>query len=81
MVELSLSELSKNPALLDTLEEIAEVKNRKTRSIKGYFIPARFEERFRELLEELDYESFKARNRSLGLEGSFDDATLSDGLD
>ena len=81
MIKISISEISKNPALFDSLDEIVEVMNKKTRTVKGFFVPASYSEHFRKILEEMDYQHFKNRNRSLQSEDSLEDDTLEDGLD
>ena len=80
MIKISLSEIGKNPALFDSLDKVAEIVNEKG-SVKGFFVPVSYSEHFRKILEELDYQHFKERNRSLQSVESLEDDTLGDSLD
>jgi len=79
MVELSISDISKKPSLLDELDDIAKIVNKKTGEAKGIFIPFEDASDFKKLLEALEYNRWLRRNRGLlenppeDLEGIFDD--------
>lgn len=51
MVEISISELSKHPKILDELDDIARVVNKKEGVIKGIFIPIAMKKDIEDLLE------------------------------
>jgi len=80
LIKISLSEIRKNPALFDLLDEVAEIVN-ETGIVKGFFVPGSYSEHFRKILEEMDYRHFKDRNRSLQSVKSLEDNTLRDNLD
>ncbi|MRI83662.1 MAG: hypothetical protein C6I00_04505 [Nitratiruptor sp.] len=63
MVEISISELSKHPKILDELTEIAKVVNKKEGKIKGVFIPLKDFESIRTILEEIEYRQWIERNK------------------
>ncbi|HHD77456.1 MAG TPA: hypothetical protein ENK93_03460 [Campylobacteraceae bacterium] len=79
MVELSISDISKKPSLLDELDDIAKIVNKKTGEAKGIFIPYEDASSFKKLLEELEYRRWLKRNRGLlenppeDMEGLFDE--------
>ena len=79
MVDIGIAELSKNPAILDKLDSIATIVNKKNKEVKGYFIPKSYDEYLKSLLEEMEYKKFLKRNKELiSVE---EDDTLLDGLD
>jgi hypothetical protein len=60
MVELSISEISKHPKILEELREIAKVVNKKSRKVRGIFVPlAELDE---ELIKEIEYRLWLRRN-------------------
>jgi len=62
MIELSISDISKKPSLLDGLDDIAKIVNKKTNEVKGIFISAKDLPYIKELLEELEYQKWYKRN-------------------
>ena len=54
MVDIGIAELSKNPAILDKLDSIAAIVNKKNKEIKGYFIPKSYDEYLKSLIEEME---------------------------
>jgi hypothetical protein len=81
MVQIGISDISKNVALFDQLEEIAEIRNKKTRQVKGIFIPAVYLDMFKDVLNEIEYHAFAKRNAGLATVSEKNDDTLADGLD
>ena len=47
MIQLGILDISKNPALIDKVDDLVEILNKKTKEVKGVFIP-------RELLSHFD---------------------------
>jgi len=80
MVNLGIAEINKNPAILDTLDEVATIINKKNKEIKGYFVPRAYLSYVQEGIDAIEYQRFLARNRSL-IDESQEDDTLMDGLD
>jgi len=80
MLQISISDISKNPSIIDKLDDIAEILNKKTKQVKGIFVPNAYLENFREVLDEIEYQKFLQRNAMLQ-NGSKEDDTLLDGLD
>jgi len=80
MLQIGISEISKNPAIIDTLDGVAEIMNKKTRQIKGVFIPSAYLHYVKEALDEIEYRQFAQRNAALGDMEESDD-TLLDGLE
>ena len=54
MVDIGIAELSKNPAILDKLDEVATIVNKKNKEIKGYFIPKSYNKYLKSLIEEIE---------------------------
>jgi len=69
MIEISISDISKRPSLLDELDDMAKIINKKTNEVKGIFISAKDLPYIKELLEELEYQKWYRRNGA-GLEAS-----------
>jgi len=80
MLQIGISDISKNPSIIDKLDDIAEILNKKTKKVKGLFIPNKYLDAFDEVLKEIEYEKFKDRNKSLTKMSSEDDTVL-DGLE
>lgn len=80
MIQIGISDISKNPAIIDNLDDVAQILNKKTKQVKGIFIPNLYEEEFKKVLEEIEYRRFAERNKSLKHE-EMEDKTLEDGLD
>ena len=80
MLQIGISDISKNPAMLDKLHDLAQIINKKTSTVKGVFIPNEYLDMFEKVFEEIEYKKFLQRNRSLQCQ-ELDDETLLDGLD
>jgi len=66
MKTISISDIAKRPSILDNLDDIAKIVNKKTNEVKGVFISSRDLPLFEKVLEELEYRKWVARNRGLG---------------
>ena len=64
MVELSISDISKKPSLLDELNDVAKIVNKKTGEAKGIFIPMEESELFKNLIKEIEYRKWLERNKA-----------------
>ncbi len=80
MLQIGISDISKNPAMFDKLHDLVQIVNKKTSDVKGVFIPNEYLDKFEEVFEEIEYKRFVQRNRSLQ-NSSAEDETLLDGLD
>lgn len=80
MMQLGISDISKNPSLIDKLDDLVEILNKKTKEVKGVFIPSELLPKFNAIFKEIEYKKFVQRNRSI-LNDSNEDDTLLDGLD
>lgn len=80
MIQIGISDISKNPAIIDKLDDVAEILNKKTKKVKGLFIPNKYLDAFDEVLKEIEYQKFKERNKSLTKMSSEDDTVL-DGME
>ncbi|NKQ40708.1 MAG: hypothetical protein HF962_03970 [Sulfurovum sp.] len=80
MLQISISDISKNPSIIDKLDDIAEILNKKTKQVKGIFVPSAYLDNFKEVLDEIEYKKFLQRNAMLQNLNKEDD-TLLDGLD
>ncbi|MEA2073572.1 MAG: hypothetical protein U9O86_08305 [Campylobacterota bacterium] len=80
MTQISISDISKNPSIIDKLDDIAQILNKKTKQVKGVFIPSELLDNFQEVFKELEYKKFVQRNS--GIKNSVaEDETLLDGLE
>jgi len=80
MLQIGISDISKNPGIIDKLDEVVEILNKKTKQVKGIFVPSAYLDNFKDVLEEIEYKKFVKRN--MALKNSIDDEeTLLDGLD
>ena len=78
MIEIGISDISKNPSIIDKLDDIAQIVNKKSKKVKGIFIPNDLLLPYQKLIDELEYQKFLKRNSNLS---GIKDDTLSDGLD
>ena len=76
MTTLSVSDIVKRPSILDEVDDIVRVVNKKTNEIKGIFIGAKDLKQMERLIEELEYIKWRERNR--GLMHSHENAGLCD---
>ena len=80
MIQVGISDISKNPSIFDKLDDLAEVVNKKTSDVKGVFIPSAYLGLFEKVFKEIEYKKFLKRNSSL-MDRPSEDDTLLDGLD
>jgi len=69
MRKISISEISKKPSILDSVDGMVEVINKKSNEVKGVFISAKDLPYIKDVLEELEYKKWLKRNKN-GLEAS-----------
>ncbi len=79
MLQIGISDISKNPAMFDKLHDLAQIVNKKTSDVKGVFIPNEYLGMFEKVFEEIEHKKFVERNCSLQ-NSSVEDNTLLDGL-
>ena len=65
MIEIGISDISKNPSLIDKLDDIAQIINKKTKKVKGVFIPSEYLDNFQKIFKEIEYKKFVKRNTTL----------------
>ena len=80
MIQVGISDISKNPSMFDKMHDLAQIVNKKTSQVKGVFIPNEYLGMFEKVFEELEYKKFVQRNMSLK-NSSKNDETLLDGLE
>ena len=80
MLQIGIAEIHKKPSILDSLDDVAQIVNKKTKAIKGYFIPFEYRNMIQDAIEEIEYQKFKKRNANMVNSSKVDD-TLLDGLD
>jgi len=79
MKTISISEIAKKPSVLDNLDDVAQIVNKKTNEVKGVFISAKDLPYVKDMIEELEFQKWLKRNKGLAnppkdLEGIFDEA-------
>jgi hypothetical protein len=81
MEQVGIAQINKNPALIDKLDSAVEIVNKKTKEVKGVFIPVKYRYMIKNILEEIEYQKFLKRNQSLFAQENTEDETLLDGLE
>ena len=76
---ISISDIAKKPSVLDNLDDVAQIVNKKTHEIKGVFISVKDLPYINDMLEELEYQKWYQRNKGLEeaskeVDGLFEDA-------
>ncbi len=79
MIQLGISDISENPSLIDKVDDLVEILNKKTKEVKGVFIPNELLSNFESIFREIEYKKFVKRNSSIENK-SKEDETLLDGL-
>lgn len=79
MLQLGISDISKNPSLIDSVDDLVEILNKKTKEVKGVFIPKELLDNFEAIFKEIEYKKFVKRNSVIGNSSNEDDSLL-DGL-
>ena len=80
MIQLGISDISKNPSLIDKVDDLVEILNKKTKEVKGVFIPKKLLPHFNAIFEEIEYKKFVKRIQAIQNKSN-EDETLLDGLD
>ena len=80
MLQIGIADINKKPSIIDTLDDVVQIVNKKTKTIKGYFIPFEYSDMIKDAIEEIEYKKFKQRNKDMVGSSKTDD-TLLDGLD
>jgi hypothetical protein len=80
MIQLGISDISKNPSLIDKVDDLVEILNKKTKEVKGVFIPNELLPNFDAIFKEIEYKKFIQRNHAISKESNEDESLL-DGLD
>jgi hypothetical protein len=70
MKRVSISEIVKKPSILDSVDDVIEVVNKKTNEVKGVFISAKDLPYVKDMIEEIEYRRWLKRNKK-GLEASY----------
>jgi len=79
MVQIGIADINKTPSIIDKLEDVATIVNKKSKDIKGFFIPVEYKSFIEDAIEKIEYQIFLKRNKDLVSQK--DDSTLLDGLD
>jgi len=78
MLQIGISDISKNPSIIDKLDSVAQIVNKKSKQIKGIFITAELLVPYQDMIDELEYQKFRKRNSNMQ---ENNDNTLLDGLE
>jgi len=81
MLQIGIVDINRTPSIMDKIDEVAQIVNKKTKDVKGYFIPIAYESMIKEAIQDIEYQSFKKRNQSLANSDDTSDDTLLDGID
>ncbi|MEA2028915.1 MAG: hypothetical protein U9N49_08060 [Campylobacterota bacterium] len=81
MLQIGIADIHKTPSLIDKLDDVATIVNKKTKDVKGFFIPVEYKSMIEDVLEEIEYQRFLKRNQALISKATQEDNTLLDGLD
>ncbi len=82
MKTISISDIAKKPSILDDIDDVTQIVNKKTNEVKGIFISAKDMPYIKDMIEELEYRKWLKRNKGLlenppkDLEGIFDEAII-----
>jgi len=80
MMQIGIANIAKNPSILDSLDTAIEIVNKKTKDVKGFFIPIIYKDMIENVLKEIAYQQFLKENSSLISYNIEEDDTLLDGL-
>jgi len=81
MLQIGIVDINRTPSIMDKIDEVAQIVNKKTKDVKGYFIPVVYEDMIKQAIKDIEYQNFKKRNKSLAKNFDESDETLLDGLD
>lgn len=79
MKTISISDIVKKPSILDNVDDVVQIIDKKKDDIKGFFISMRDYELIKDMIEEIEYQKWYKRNRGLenppkDLDGILDEA-------
>ena len=80
MMQIGIANIAKNPSILDSLDTAIEIVNKKTKDVKGFFIPIIYKDMIENVLKEIAYQQFLKENSSLISYNIEEDDSLLDGL-
>ena len=80
MHQIGIANIAKNPSILDKIDDVIEIVNKKTKKVKGIFIPIAYKSMISDALEEIEYQNFLKKNSSLIKNSNDDTDSLLDGL-
>ena len=81
MVQIGIADINKTPSIIDKLDEVAQIVNKKSKDIKGFFIPVAYREYIENAIKEIEYQHFLKRNKDIiNTQEDLEDDTLLDGL-
>ena len=81
MVQIGIADINKSPSIIDKLDDVAKIVNKKTKDVKGFFIPVEYKNFIEEAIEKIEYQRFLKKNQDLISDDSNEDSTLLDGID
>jgi hypothetical protein len=56
MLQIGIANIAKNPSILDSLDFAIEIVNKKTKEVKGLFIPVAYRYMIQDALDEIAYQ-------------------------
>ena len=80
MLKIGIAEINKTPSIIDTIDEVVQIVNKKTKDVKGFFIPIQYRGMLENIIDEIEYKRFLKRNKSLISSELETDDTLLDGF-
>ena len=80
MLQIGIVDINRTPSIMDKIDEVAQIVNKKTKQVKGYYIPVMYESMIQKVIQEIEYQNFRHRNQSLISFSNSEDDSLLDGL-
>ena len=62
MLQIGIVDINRTPSIMDKIDEVVQIVNKKTKDIKGYYIPIAYENMIIKVIEEIEYKNFKYYN-------------------
>jgi hypothetical protein len=78
MVQIGIADINKSPSIIDKLDDVATIINKKSKDVKGFYIPVEYKSFIEDAIEKIEYQRFLKRNKNLASQE--EDSTLLDGL-
>ena len=69
MKTISISDIAKKPSILNNVDDIVQIIDKKKDDVKGFFISIKDYELIKDMIEEIEYQKWYRRNAK-GLEAS-----------